>query len=352
MATEGTQGRLIRHFGIHRIGKVELRVISDISEGVTGITELEEAVLCRYMQLPNWPHRVVSLFVLSDLGPLQRQLTRRLPSGADSRQDVSAVASRPVVNLYDLADLSACHVFVQQAAMTSLGYWGDTLAETGLLAHEHAHPLAESSTVRSTRQLTLDLRLDYRESLGTADGPSWQAKLLALCRTLVDKLCLEGPREVLADDVVLRGGFSAALHHLGLANLRSAAEGVRVRPGLVAGLAAQPTLSDAGRAAFLALADFGAHLDHVLAIAPFWRCGEDGQALSLERVLAEEVFPTVVPQAGPAYVALSQLYRGLPAESSPAELAGFARQVASVLAAGLEPYGVLMHVDIGVEGNR
>jgi len=87
---------IIRHFALHRIGDVELRVISDIESGVIGISEVEEDVLRRYVAVAGWPHRVVSLFVLSDLSPLQRQLvaTAKLPPGG-----VEGLGLRPIVSI-------------------------------------------------------------------------------------------------------------------------------------------------------------------------------------------------------------------------------------------------------------
>lgn len=150
--TQRAPRNTIRHFALHRIGDVELRVISDIESGVIGISEVEEAVLKRYVSVAGWPHRVVSLFVLGDLSPLQRQLvaTAKLPPGG-----VEGLGLRPVVNLYDLSNLAACNVFINQTAMVKEGYWGDRLAETALLAHEHAHPLAENGTTHATRRITM-----------------------------------------------------------------------------------------------------------------------------------------------------------------------------------------------------
>jgi hypothetical protein len=346
--TQAVRNHTIRHFALHRIRDVELRVISDIEEGVIGITEVEEAVLRQYAGQPDWPHRVVSLFVLSDLSPLQRQLvaTAKLPPGG-----VEGLGLRPVVNLYDLADLGVCHVFVNQTAMAKEGYWGDRLAETTLLAHEHGHPLAENVTTRALRRLSVTLELICREPVSTtaarnqvSDGISneWEAKLLRLLQLLADKLCAYAPREVFTNDVVLRSGFSDALYHLDLLNVQNAAKGVLARPALVAGLAAEPALTATGRAAFLAVADLKAHLDLALEIASFRRLGRADLAIALEQVLEREVFPHLVPEVAVAYTMLSSLYRYLPAEMPPAELIAFAERVVAALTHALLPYEVLL----------
>ena len=338
----------IRHFALHRIGGVELRVISDIEAGVIAITEVEEEVLLRYTARPDWPHLVVSLFVLSDLSPLQRQLVRTapLPPGG-----VEALAYRPLVNVYDLADRSACHIFVNQTAMVREGYWGDRVAETALLAHEHAHPLAENEAMQAARGLVVTLALISRRPLSDEADEAWQGKLLRLLQGLADKLCLYAPREVFANDVLLDSGFADALYYLDTINVRNAAKGLQVRPALVASLAAEPALTESGRAALLAVADLKAHLDLALEIASFWRQGWPEMASDLERVLAQEVFPSLVPETAPAYLALSGLYREMSPEATAEDLIEFGNAVVSVLAGGLAPYGLLLNGKVDVRAN-
>jgi len=328
---------IIRHFALHRIGNVELRVISDIETGVIGISQVEEAVLRRYVAVTGWPHRVVSLFVLSDLSPLQRQLvaTAKLPPGG-----VEGLGLRPVVNLYDLADLSACHVFINQTAMVKESYWGDRLAETALLTHEHAHPLAENGTTRASRQTIVTVQPVSRQPLDSSDEAAWQEKLRRLLQLQVDKFCLYAPREIFTNDIVLREGFGDALYHLDLQNVNNAAQGVQARPALVASLAAEAALTDAGRAVFLAVADLKAHLDLALEIASFYRLDRGAQARSLEQVLAGAVFPALVPETAPAYRALVEVYRSLTPDMTPEEMAGFASRVTTILAEALTPYGL------------
>ena len=333
----------IRHFALHHIGPVELRVISDIEAGVIALTEVEEEVLRRYSSQPGWPHRVVSLFVLSDMSPLQRQLTRtaKLPPGG-----VAALAYRPVVNVYDLADSTACHIFINETAMIKEGYWDDRLAETALLAHEHGHPLAENATVRASRELTLTLGLSYEKPLSTPDEDAWQDKLRRLLQVLTDKLTLYAPREIFTNDLVLRSEFTDALYHLDMINVRNAARAVQSRPTLVAGLMAEPALTETGRTAFLALADLKAHLDLTLEIASFRRMGRDALAVNLEQVLEREVFPHLMPETAPAYRAVGELYRSLTSDMAPDDMAGFAGQVVAVLADALKPYGVALEASI------
>jgi hypothetical protein len=340
-----SHNRTIRHFALHRIGDVELRVISDIESGVIGISEVEEAVLRRYVTVEGWPHQVVSLFVLSDLSPLQRQLvaTAKLPPGG-----VEGLGLRPVLNLYDLADLSACNIFVNQTALEREGYWGDRQAETALLAHEHAHPLAENGTTHATRQLAVAVQPVSQPPLATATTVEWTDKLNRLLQLQVDKLCLYAPREIFTNDIVLREGFGDALYHLDLRNVNAAAQGVQARPSLVASLAAEAVLTEPGRAVFLVVADLKAHLDLALEIASFYRLGRGAEARRLEHVLETKVFPALAPVTALAYRSLVKLYRSLTPGMTPEALAGFARQVVAILAEALKPYGVDLaaHIEI------
>jgi len=141
--------RTVRHFGLHRIASTELRVVSDVEDGVLPVVQQEEEIIRGYARYPSWPHRWVTLFVLQDLAPLARQLEGigGLPGPGLLPGGTAFLEQRPVVNIYDLADLDNCHVFVNQQRMERETYWRDSLAMRGLLAHEHAHPLAEPKTV-------------------------------------------------------------------------------------------------------------------------------------------------------------------------------------------------------------
>jgi hypothetical protein len=343
---EHTTSGAIRHFALHRIDGTELRVIPDIETGVTSIIEVEEAVLRRYVVAPAWPHQTVSLFVLSDLSPLQRQLARtaKLPPGG-----IEGLGLRPIVNVYDLANANACHVFVNQSAMLKEGYWGDRLSETALLAHEHAHPLAENATTQASRLVTIAVRVELQVPLATAQEDEWTDKLRRLLQVMVEKLCAYAPREVFTNDLVLRMGFAEALHHLDLRNVANAVRGVQLRPTLVASLDAEPALTPAGRAAFLAVADLKAYPDLALEIASFHRLGYVEQARSLDAGLVTEVFPRLVPETAPAYRALVEQYRALRPDMTPERLVSFSRKVIHILSIALEPYGVALTADIVVQ---
>lgn len=114
---------------------------------------------CRY-------NKTVTLFALADLQPLLRQLDAlgRRPADARLQRREGEPLSRPVVNVYDLASPAVCNVFVNRKAMAAAArYWEDALSITGLLAHEHAHPLAECSHTAALRRLRIDVQLRLHE---------------------------------------------------------------------------------------------------------------------------------------------------------------------------------------------
>jgi len=338
----------IKHFELHRIGGLEWRVISDIEDGVVAITAVEEAVLRRFQRLPGWPHTVVTFFVLQDLSALQRQLQARdaavhggqmmLPAGG-----IAGLMQRPVVNLYDLANPEACHIFINQAAMVQARYWGDVQAETALLAHEHAHPLVENATVQASRQVSIAVQLSSHSPLSTTAHERWLARLQEVARSLAERLCTFAPRELFTNSLVIAAGFDDALCYLDRMTAARAVEGLPGRQALVAGLRAEDELTDAGRNVFLLLADMQAHLEMAFEVAAFrWR-GAVQCADALEQFLGAELFSLLTPEIRPIFAALTRIYVGLPNDLAPAQYADVVRSILAVVAEALASYGVAMH---------
>ena len=114
--------------------------------------------------------------------------------------------------------------------------WSDALALRALLAHEHAHPLAENETVRAARELSVEV--DGGEP-GVAGGDRRVLHLLA------DRLCVHAPQEVFANEIAIRAGFGDALFHLDRGRRREGRPGRRQ-----AGVAgAEPRQAGRGRQA-------------------------------------------------------------------------------------------------------
>ncbi len=349
--------RTVRHFSLHRIAGArpglgegtELRVVADVEAGVLPVIQAEEAVIRGYIstefrnsksevRIHCWPHRWVTLFVLEDLQPLVRQLRlgaapaslttlgpalghpRRgepakgqalYPNGALSPESAAALEYRPVVNVYDLADLTGCNIFANRRAMVEQGYWDDPLALRGLLAHEHAHPLGENETARASRQLQLEIQWEEEEPGRRGDAetrtvalpPRHRVPMLQVLTSLAEKLCLYAPREIFANEVTIQSGFADGLLHLNLRNVDNAGRSVSGRDGLVQQLrqeAAQGNLTPAAADLVLLVGDLNGYLDLALEVAPFYRAGRAADASSLETALQTAVFPHLdglVPQA-------------------------------------------------------
>lgn len=368
--------RPVRHFSLHRIAGTELRVVSDIDAGVLPILQAEEEVIRGYVRRAAWPHRCVTLFILQDLLPLVRQV----PDGAGlPPRGVTALDHRPVVTVYDLADLATCHVFMNREAMEREGYWDDSLAVQGLLAHEHAHPLAENDATRASRRLIVELSGRMREPLAlatasrtggsnaapgeiptptprTADveplGREWRERVDRLLAALVDKLCVYAPREIFANEVAIRSGFEAALLHLDRQNVAAAIRSVEGRETLRRHLEEKTvgprSLSRFGVELLLLIGDLKGYLDLALEVAPFYRTGRTAEARELEAGLQASVFSALEPEVIGAYEALRDQYIALPSDVSLAELASWGEVVVQILAGILQERGLGLHYRVTV----
>ncbi len=368
--------RPVRHFSLHRLAGTELRVVSDIDAGVIPIIRVEEEVIRGHAARTTWPHRWVTLFILQDLQPLIRQVPEGtgLPPG-----DAAALEHRPVVCVYDLADLATCHVFMNQKAMVKEGYWEDCLAIRGLLAHEHAHPLAENDATRASRRLVAELSWEMQEpmarsipsakersdaaSCGTltrtpetsqvkALGAPWEAKVDRLLAVLVDKLCVYAPREVFANEVAIRSGFEEALLHLDRQNVAAAIRSVEGREALRRHLeeeaVGQRSLPRSGADLLLLIGDLKGYLDLALEVAPFYRTGRTAEARELEASLRAAVFSALEPEVTGTYEALRDQYIALPSDVSPTGLVSWGKVVVQILAGVLQERGLALHYRVTV----
>jgi len=356
-------GRAVKHLSLHRIAGTELRVVGDVEDGALQVVQEEETVIRGYAGHDGpetrlrWPHRSVTLFVLEDLDPLIRQLTSLLAPPPDQGEGwggganlppggVEALSQRPVVNVYDLAEPVGCHIFVNRQAMAKAGYWEDPLAVRALLAHEHAHPLAENDTTRASRQSRVELSLadsgwEIADSRQRPSAVSYRP--LALLTLLADKLCLYAPREILANEVTIRSGFGQALLHLDQRTVAQAARSVAGRRELRRRLqqeVAQGSLTPQAADQLLLIGDLKGYLDLALEVAAFYRTDMEREAKELEVVLEWTVFPYLGPQVGRAYAALREQYTTLRADLTEAELMVWSEGVLSILAEVLAEKGL------------
>jgi hypothetical protein len=324
------------------IAGTELRLMAEMESAVRPTAEAEVAVIERYAQHGGWPHRTVSLFVLENLSALERQL-RAMPDV--SAASLASLGDRPLVNLYDLADPSACRIFMNRQAMIAQEYWDDDVALRGLLAHEHAHPLAENLTTRSSRQL----RVVVQAAAGRAFERA-QPLLLALC----DKLCVLAPRELCTNELAIARGFAAEMLHLNRSNLRNAQQSIAGRAHVRQMLGqeiAKAALNDQEVVQLLLIGDLTGYLDLALEIAPFYRAGLPADARELEATLEVHVFPVLQPVVAQVYRALCGLYQALEPGMQPAALAAWSRRVLSTLTGALADEGLRLQADITYDGD-
>jgi len=328
--------RPLRHFSLHHVGETELRVVSDVDEGVIPIVQVEEEVIRGYAARACQVPRCVSLFILRDLQPLLRRLPpgTRLPTG-----DAASLMERPVVNVYSFEDPSTCHVFVSRESMQRAGYWDDVLAIRGLLAHEHAHPMVESGAVLASRRLTVKLTWQMPEPRAPeVPRGQWRARVDRFLAELVEKLCLSAPREIVANELAIRSSFDAALLHLDRRNIANAARSVEGRQALVGRLGDRVRSGDLPRdaaALLMLIGDMRGYLDMALEVAAFLRAGRDAAARELEAGLRASVFPALEPETLTAYEALRDGYVALAVDATLEQLVEWSAGLVQALAAAL-----------------
>ena len=338
--------RPVTHLSLHRIAGTELRVVGDVETGVLPVIDLEETTVRRYIGLGHWPHRWVTLFILQDLAPLARQLREQNPNEAELSTGglpggVADMSSRPVVCIYDLTDLANCQVFISQQALSRAELWGDTLAVQALLAHEHAHPLTENALTRLSRQLRAELALAPQfEAQAFSSSPA-ATSLVSWLGRLVDEFVRYAPRELLANELVLRAGWTDALAHLDRRTLSLALQDLRGREQLANLLKQQveqegltPTLA----AAHLLSADLR-HANLALEVASFARAGQESVARQLDGDV-RSFLAQLDPQVVSFYTFLIDQYMDLEIEYGPEQLVAWGQAILQALTGAITAKGL------------
>ncbi|MGB0087544.1 MAG: hypothetical protein WBP94_19480 [Rhodomicrobiaceae bacterium] len=310
------------HISRHPLdGGGELISIADEEGGVDRLVAAEQRVARGFAAHCGWPHRRVNLFVFETLQPLIERLqraSRTLGEGEDAAAaSVHSLHDKPMVHLYNLADLSECSIFVNRTLMIRLGMWDDCRVIEGLLAHEHAHPLAENATTRAARRMKVTIEEAPSEDR-TARLPGGEPVVQAL-QHLAHELCLHAPQEVFANELTVRAGFGGALLALNRVSLTEGRAGLTARAALAAhmqGEVAHGRLSENGAALLLLLASFEAHLRVALETAAFARAGHLDDAQDLEALLWREALGDVEPEVGSIYRQLYISYLALQPDMS------------------------------------
>ncbi|MCX6054959.1 MAG: hypothetical protein NTZ74_08615 [Chloroflexi bacterium] len=312
--------RAINHFSITRINSVELRVVSDVREGALQVIQAEESVIQAYTRSAPWPHQWITLFILEDLQPLLRQFNQEgilnifpFPGKNISTAELTTLSQRPVINIYDLADLSTCNIFVNQQEMMVQHYWEDPQAIRGLLAHEHAHPLAENEMTKTSRQI------NFHVSGGEFSTPQKKGvrlvKITQVLDSLGEKLSLLASREILTNEMAIRYQFSEDLLHLNIRNMENTSISISDRAPLVQHLLHEVTqgdLTEKEMDLIILVGDLNSILPLALEIAPFYRAGKPEEGQILEQILESKVFPFLDPLAVQCFTQLRDHYISLP----------------------------------------
>ncbi len=326
----------IEHFSRRRVDDTTLQVMADAQRNLGRLIAEEESVIRHYGRLGHWPHKRVNMFVLEDLRPLVTQIKNTVAVSSIVAEDVD---NRPMVNVYDAADLSECAVFVNRRALKEAGVWDDKVALRALLAHEHGHPLAENATVHAARALALEI---------SCESPA-QAAIGDILQLLAVRLCLHAPQEVFANEIAIRAGFGEALLHLDMGVVEKARLGFGQRPTLVQNLDQQTREGKLGAnqaAALLLVGDLQGHLVFALETAAFLRAGERAQAEALEAALARDVWRELDPGALRLYEQLRDHYLRLRFDLTPAETRAWADEALAFLAETLREKNLSVRVDL------
>lgn len=314
--------RTVKQLTEHDVHGTRLRVVSDLASGIAGIVAAEERVIRGLAAAGYWPHRGVTLFVLDTLDSLVGELHAVRKVGEYSDSDIPL---RPMVNVYDLANPAECFIFVNRQVMAAEGYWGDELAGEGLLAHEHAHPLAECQASGVARTLEA-----CGERLEGVSSQPWAATL----ERLAIALSAGAVSEILANEFCLRAGFGDALFHLDRIVVRRMQHNLGQRSHLEQRLANAVASGNLGRddaGILLLLADAQAHLPFALEVAPFFRSGQALRGNELEDEFVKAVLLRVEPEVAEFYTTLRNHYAYLRPEWDATRLRPWCSNVCSLL---------------------
>jgi hypothetical protein len=307
------------------VGATEVRIVTDCADDISAIVQAEERVVRRLVELGVWPHETVTLFVLDDLGPLVGQLARTHRMVAD---DLLRLPQRPMVNLYDPRHAMECFVFVNRQIMTAEGYWGDSLAAEGLLAHEHAHPLSEAPATAAARTFKVE-----------AEGP---AALAPLAAQLGQTLSTGAVTELLANAFCLSTGFDEALKHLDRITLRRAVNNLPQRAELerrADAAVAAGTLPAEEHRPLLRLADAQVSLPFALEVIPFVQAGLSTEACELEALLVDDLMSRMAPEVTDIYRDLRARFLRLRPDWSGEAMAAWCTDILTRLSAFLSEGG-------------
>jgi hypothetical protein len=346
----------------HRSTSTKLQVVCDSTTGLETFVDIEKRVIAAFERRAYWPHKLVHLFVFETLQPLVEQIkqataaqrTRAKPGAlakarAEASRHIEELDHKPMVHIYNIANPAETSIFVNRRRMMALGLWDDELALEGLLAHEHAHPLAENSTTKAARGLRASVQV-----LALPEGLEPQQKQLShSVETLVEELCLHAPHEVAANELAIRAGFGEALFHLNGLTLTGGRAGLTEHAALKAKLEAgvkASRISKKAMALTLAMASIEAHVRVALESAAFARAQDEARAGALDSLIEEEVFKHVEPEVGDLYRLYSDRYAALKTDLDADGVLSWMQESSMPLTSALHKRGASFKVEFSPMG--
>ncbi len=258
-------------------------------------------VIRGFQRSGGWPHAQVNVFVFESLQPLLRQIEDTFAALRKSAAFVRQLGGKPMIHIYNTANPAETDIFVSRGQMIKLGLWSDSLAVQGMLAHEHAHPLAENQCTRAARQTGVALQVDGPpEDFLPGDVETIRQAL----ERIVNELCLHAPHEIFTNELAARSGFAEALLHLNKLSLSEGREGLGERQILIEKLQAEGQAGRIGPAApalLALLASMEAHLRVALESAGLACAGDLQRAEALDLCLEDQVLRHIEPEVGTLY---------------------------------------------------
>ncbi len=322
----------------------ELIVVVDDDTGAARLVTAEQRVARVYAAHGQWPHKRVNLFIFETLQPLIDQLKRASKALGESEAIALAAAavleSKPMVQVYNLADLSECSIFVNRAQMMRLGMWKDDAIVEALLAREHAQPLSENATTRVARALgavIIDPAAGNGAAIPSGGGPVQQA-----LEHLAHELCLHAPQQVFANEFAVRAGFGDALFALNRLSLTGGRAGLVTRATLKDRLdteIAAGRQTEDGAAMLLLLASIEAHARVALETSAFARAGNLDDARALEDLLWMEALSKTESEAGTVYRQLYGSYLALRPQMNEEQMLAWATTSFAPIMIAITGYG-------------
>ncbi len=298
-----------------------------------------------------WPHAQVNVFVFESLQPLLGQIEKAFAASGKNTAFVQQLGSKPMIHIYNTANAAETDIFVSRGQMTKLGLWSDALAVQGMLAHEHAHPLAENPCTRAARETGVVIKVDGPpQDFLPADLETIRQGL----ERIVNELCLHAPHEIFTNELAARSGFAEALLHLNTLSLSEGREGLGERKILIDKLRAEGQAGRIGPAAptvLALLASMEAHLRVVLESAGLALAGDLHRAAALDAYMEVQVLSRIEPEVGDVYRRLRGHCASLSPKFTIPEVQNWMSAGFDLLAGPMRKLGVSCFMQLVAEGD-